>query len=75
MVKGHNVGFIVNLKPLTIDLELITFYIHNGYRSVREHRMNNVRSVPLASQFPLSEGFKPRIIEEDLISFFKLFLL
>jgi hypothetical protein len=26
-------------------------------------------------QFPLSEGFKPRIVEEDLISFFKLFLL
>jgi hypothetical protein len=36
--------------------------------------MNNLRSVPLALQFPLSEGFKPRIVEEDLISFFKLFL-
>jgi hypothetical protein len=36
--------------------------------------MNNVRSVPLALQFPLSEGFKPQIVEEDLISF-KFFLL
>jgi hypothetical protein len=25
-------------------------------------------------QFPLSESFKPRLVEEDLISFFKLFL-
>jgi hypothetical protein len=48
---------------------LITFHIHDGYRSIGEHRMNNVRSVPLALQFPLSEGFKPRIVEEDLISF------
>jgi hypothetical protein len=36
---------------------LITFHIHNGYRSVGEHRMNNIRFVPLALQFPLSEGF------------------
>jgi hypothetical protein len=53
---------------------LIAFYIHNGYRSVGEHRMHNIRFAPLALQFPLSEGFKPRIVEEDLISFFKLFL-
>jgi hypothetical protein len=33
VVKGHNVGFVVNLKPLTIHHELITFHIHNGYRS------------------------------------------
>jgi hypothetical protein len=26
-------------------------------------------------QFPLSEGFKPRIVEEDLISFFEFFFL
>jgi hypothetical protein len=38
---------------------LITFHIHNGYRSVGEHQMHNIRSVPLALQFPLSEGFKP----------------
>jgi hypothetical protein len=25
---------------------LITFHIHNGYRSVGEHRMRNIRSVP-----------------------------
>jgi hypothetical protein len=25
MVKGHNVGFIVNLKPLTIHHKLIAF--------------------------------------------------
>jgi hypothetical protein len=37
--------------------------------------MNNIKSVPLALQFPLFEGFEPRIVEEDLISFFKLFLL
>jgi hypothetical protein len=37
MVKGHNVGFVVNLKLLTIHHELITFHIHNGYRSVGEH--------------------------------------
>jgi hypothetical protein len=49
---------------------LITFHIHDGYLSNGEHRMNNVRSVPLALQFTLSEGFKPRIVEEDLISFF-----
>jgi hypothetical protein len=48
MVKRHNVGFIVNLKPLTIHHELITFHIHDSYRSIGEHRMNNVRSVPLA---------------------------
>jgi hypothetical protein len=72
MVKRHNVGFVVNIKPLTIHHELITFHIHNGYCSVGEHRMNNVRSVLLALQYPLSEGFKPRIVEEDLISFFKL---
>jgi hypothetical protein len=75
VVKGHNVGFLLNLKPLTIHHELITFHIHNGYRSVGEHRMRNIRSVPLALQLPLSEGFKPRIVEEDLISFFKLFFL
>jgi hypothetical protein len=73
MVKGHNVGFVVNLKPLAIHHKLIAFYIHNGYRSIGEHLMHNIRSVPLALQFPLSEGFKPRIVEEDLISFFKLF--
>jgi hypothetical protein len=28
--------------------------------------MHNIRSVPLALQFPLSEGFKSRIVEEDL---------
>jgi hypothetical protein len=37
MVKGHNVGFVVNLKSLTIHHKLITFHIHNGYRSVGEH--------------------------------------
>jgi hypothetical protein len=37
VVKGHNAGFIVNLKPLTIHHELIAFHIHNGYRSVGEH--------------------------------------
>jgi hypothetical protein len=51
---------------LTIHHELITFHIHDGYRSIGEHRMKNVRSVPLALQFPLSKGFKPRIIEDDL---------
>jgi hypothetical protein len=35
--------------------------------------MNNVRSIPLALQFPLSEGFKPQIVEEGLISLFKIF--
>jgi hypothetical protein len=74
MVKGHNVGFVVNLKSLTIHHKLITFYIHNGYGSVGEHRMHNIRSVPLSLQFPFFEGFKPRIVEEDLISFFGLFL-
>jgi hypothetical protein len=59
LVKGHNVGFVVNLKTLTIHHELIAFHIHNSYRSVGAHRMNNIRSVPLALQFPLSEGFKP----------------
>jgi hypothetical protein len=58
---------------LTIHHELITFHIHDGYRSIGEHRMNNVRSVPLALQFSLSEGFKPRIVVEDLISFFEFF--
>jgi hypothetical protein len=48
MVKRHNVRFVINLKPLTIQYELITFHIHDGYRSIGEHRMNNVRSVPLA---------------------------
>jgi hypothetical protein len=33
MVKGHNVGFVVNLKSLTIHHKLIAFYNHNGYRS------------------------------------------
>jgi hypothetical protein len=33
--------------------------------------MNYVRSVPLALQFPFSEGFKPQIVEEDLIFFFE----
>jgi hypothetical protein len=75
MVKGHDVGFVVNLKPLTIHHKLIAVYIHNGYRSVGERRMHNIRSVPFALQFPLSEGFKPRIVEEDLISFFKFFFL
>jgi hypothetical protein len=37
MVKGHNVGFVVNFKPLTIHHKLIAVYIHNGYRSVGEH--------------------------------------
>jgi hypothetical protein len=37
MVKGYNVGFVVNLKPLTIYHILIAFYMHNGYRSVGEH--------------------------------------
>jgi hypothetical protein len=27
---------------------LITFHIHDGYRSIGEHQMNNVRSIPLA---------------------------
>jgi hypothetical protein len=57
MVKGHDVGFVVNLKPLTVHHKLIAVYIHNGYRSVGEHRMHNIRSVPFALQFPLSEGF------------------
>jgi hypothetical protein len=60
---------------LTIHHELITFHIHDGYRSIGEHRMNNVRSVPLALLFPLSEGFKPRIVEEDLISFSEFLFL
>jgi hypothetical protein len=29
-VKGYNVGFVINLKPLTIHHELITFRIHDG---------------------------------------------
>jgi hypothetical protein len=56
---------------LTIHHKFIAFHIHNGYRPVGEHQIHNIRSVP---QFPFSEGFKPRIVEEDLISFFKLFL-
>jgi hypothetical protein len=54
MVKGHNVVFIVNLMPLTIHHELITFHIPNGYR-VGEHQMNNVRSVHLLCNFPFSK--------------------
>jgi hypothetical protein len=54
---------------------LITFHINDGYRSIGERRMNNVRSVPLALQIPLSEGFKPRIVEEDLISFLEFLFL
>jgi hypothetical protein len=38
MVKRHNVRFVLNLKPLTIHHELITFHIHDGYRSIGEHR-------------------------------------
>jgi hypothetical protein len=60
---------------LTVHHELITFHIDDGYHSIGEHQMNNVRSVSLAVQFPLSEGSKPRIVEEDLISLFKFFLL
>jgi hypothetical protein len=63
MVKGHNVRFVINLKSLTIHHELIIFHIHDGCCSIGEHRMNNVRSIPLALQFPLSGSFKPRIIE------------
>jgi hypothetical protein len=37
MVNRHNIGFVVNLKPLTIHHELIAFHIHNDYRSVGEH--------------------------------------
>jgi hypothetical protein len=54
---------------------LITFHVHDGYRFIVEHRMNNVMSVPFALQFPLSEGLKHRIVEEGLISFFELFFL
>jgi hypothetical protein len=54
---------------------LITFHIHDDYRSIGKHRMNNVRSIPLALQFPLSADFKPRIVEEDLISFFEFLLI
>jgi hypothetical protein len=61
VVKGHNVGFVVNLKPLTIHHKLIAFYIHNGYRSVGEHRMHNIRSVPLALQFPF-----PKVLNLEL---------
>jgi hypothetical protein len=45
---------------LTVHHELITFHIHDRYRAIGEHRMDNVRSVPLALQFPLSEGFRGR---------------
>jgi hypothetical protein len=31
--------------------------------------------MPLALQFPLSEDFKPRIVEEDLSSFFEFLFL
>jgi hypothetical protein len=37
VVKGLNVGFVVNLKPLTLHHKLVTFHIHDGYRSVGEH--------------------------------------
>jgi hypothetical protein len=30
MVKGHNIGFVINLKPLTIHHELTTFHIHES---------------------------------------------
>jgi hypothetical protein len=60
MVMEHNVGFVINLKPLTIHNELITFHIHDGYRSIREHRMNNVRSVPLALLFEDHVWFEDR---------------
>jgi hypothetical protein len=43
---------------LTIHHELITFHIHDGNRSIGEHRMKNVRSIPLALQFPFSESFE-----------------
>jgi hypothetical protein len=33
---------------LTIHHELINFHMHDGYRSIGEHLMNNVRSVALA---------------------------
>jgi hypothetical protein len=75
MVKGHNIPLVINLKPLTIHHEFITFHIHDGYHSIGEHRMNNASSVPLALQFPLFEGFKPRNVEDDLISFFEFLLL
>jgi hypothetical protein len=31
VLKGYNVRFVTNLKPLTIHHELITFHIHDGY--------------------------------------------
>jgi hypothetical protein len=31
VLKGYNVKFVINLKPLTIHHELITFHIHDGY--------------------------------------------
>jgi hypothetical protein len=34
MVKGHNVGFIINLKSLTIHHELITSHIHDSNHSL-----------------------------------------
>jgi hypothetical protein len=37
MVKRNNIGFVINLKSLTIHHELITFHIHDGYRSIGEH--------------------------------------
>jgi hypothetical protein len=37
MVKGYNIGFVINLKPLTIHHELITFNIHDDYRSIGEY--------------------------------------
>jgi hypothetical protein len=47
MVEGYNVRLVINLKPLTIHHEVIPFYIHDGYRCIGEHQMNNVRSIPL----------------------------
>jgi hypothetical protein len=39
MVKGHDIGFEIHLKSLTIHHELISFHIHDGNRSIGEHRM------------------------------------
>jgi hypothetical protein len=50
-----NVRFVINHKPLTIHHKLITFHIHDGYRSIGERRVNNVRSIPLALQFTISK--------------------
>jgi hypothetical protein len=75
MVKGHDIRFQIHLESLTINHELISFHIHDGNYSGGEYRMNNIRCIPLALQFPLSESFKSLIIEEDLISLLKLVLL